>query len=123
MVKLRTVKSLTGYKLYLEYGDGVTGEVDLSHLAGKGVFVEWNDPAVFEAVTVGSHGEIRWTENLEICADALYLELTGKETEELFPNLKTHADAKDAGTRMSRTVVYRTRTYALHRPRAGGSEI
>jgi len=93
MVKLNAVTARAGYKLYVEYDDGVKGEADLSHLAGKGVFVAWNDPAVFEAVTVGTHGEIRWTEDLEVCADAMYLEITGKGAEDLFPNLKAPADA------------------------------
>ena len=39
MVKLIGVTPRAGYKLYLEYDDGVTGEADLSHLVGKGVFV------------------------------------------------------------------------------------
>lgn len=59
----------------------------------KGVFAAWNDPAVFEAVTVGTHGEIRWTDELEIGADAMYLTIAGKDTQELFPNLKVPADA------------------------------
>ena len=93
MVKLNTVTALAGYKLYLEYDDGVKGEADLSHLAGKGVFAAWNDPAIFEAVTVGTHGEIRWTKDLELCADSMYLEITGKCPEDLFPILKPAAHA------------------------------
>ncbi len=93
MVKLIAVTARADYKLYLEYEDGVKGEADLSHLVGKGVFGVWNDPAVFEAVTVGKHGEIRWTKDLELCADAIYLQITGKSVEDLFPNLKTLADA------------------------------
>ena len=93
MAKLRAVAARPGYKLYLVYDDGVEGEVELSHLAGKGVFVAWNDPAVFEAVTVGTHGEIRWTEGLDVCGDAVYLEITGSSVEDLFPRLKMPADA------------------------------
>jgi len=93
MVKLNAVQARAGYKLHLEYNDGVTGEIDLSHLAGKGVFVAWNDPTVFDAVAVGTCGEIRWTEDLEICADAMYLGITGKGAEDLFPNLRAYADA------------------------------
>ena len=93
MVNLTAVTARAGYKLYLEYDDGVSGEADLSHLAGKGVFAAWNDPDVFEAVSLGAHGEIRWTDELEICADAMYLTITGKDTEEVFPNLKAPADS------------------------------
>jgi len=93
MVKLIGVTPRTGHHLYLEYDDGVTGEVDLSPLVGKGVFAAWNDPAVFKAVAVGKHGEIRWTNDLELCADAMYLQITGKSPEDIFPNLKASADA------------------------------
>jgi hypothetical protein len=94
MVKLTAVKARPAYKIALEYDDCVKGEADLSHLVGKGVFTAWSDPGVFEAVTVGEHGEIRWTAALEICADAMYLEITGKIAEDLFPNLKAPADAR-----------------------------
>ena len=93
MIKLNVVTARAGYTLYLEYDDGVKGEADLSHLVGKGVFAAWNDPTVFQAVTVGKHGEIRWTKDLELCADAMYLQITGKKAEDLFPNLKAPADA------------------------------
>ncbi len=93
MVNLTNVKPRAGYKLHLEYDDGTIGEVDVSDLIGSGVFAALADATVFEAVSVGKHGEVRWTDDLEICADAMYLQLTGKPVEELFPNLKVHADA------------------------------
>ncbi|MCA9263131.1 MAG: DUF2442 domain-containing protein [Planctomycetales bacterium] len=93
MVKLLHVLAQEGYRLHLEYDDGMIGDVDVSHLIGKGVFKALADAAVFESVGVGEHGEVRWTDDLELCADALYLQLTGKPVEELFPNLKAHTDA------------------------------
>lgn len=32
------VKALTTYRIWIRYADGFEGEVDLSHLAGRGVF-------------------------------------------------------------------------------------
>ncbi len=93
MVKLINVTPKAEYKLQLEYDDGVSGEADLSDLVGKGVFAAWGDATVFETVTIGKHGELRWTDDLELCGDALYLQITGKSAEELFPNLKAPADA------------------------------
>lgn len=93
MAKVVHVTPQAGYKLRLEYDDGVVGEADLSHLVGKGVFSSWNDPAEFETVTVGKHGQIRWTDDIEICADATYLQVTGRSAGDLFPNLKAAADA------------------------------
>ena len=37
------VRPLPNYRIYLEFSDGVKGEVDLSYLVGKGVFQAWND--------------------------------------------------------------------------------
>jgi hypothetical protein len=93
MVKLVNVTPQAGFKLHLEYDDGTSGEVDLSHLIGKGVFRALGDTAVFERVMVGEHGEVRWTDDLELCADALYLQMTGKSAADIFPNLRAHTNA------------------------------
>lgn len=65
------------------------GEVDLSHLAGRGVFRAWDTPGAFEAVHISPDGSVSWGGGLDLCPDALYLRLTGKSPEEVFPNLKT----------------------------------
>jgi hypothetical protein len=87
MFKPVEVKALPGYRLWLRYADGVRGEVDLSEFAGKGVFKLWNDPLAFESVWIGEHGQLAWSDEVELCPDALYLRLTGKTPEEVFPNL------------------------------------
>ena len=89
MFKPIQVKPLPGYKLWIEYTDGVAGEVDLSHLAGKGVFALWNDDDAFERVYIDDSDAIAWSEEIALCPDALYMRITGKTLEELFPNLKT----------------------------------
>jgi hypothetical protein len=70
------------------YKDGVEGEVDLSNLAGKGVFKAWYSAGVFEQVKIGTSGEIEWIGVGDLCPDALYLKLTGKPVEDYFPGLK-----------------------------------
>lgn len=87
MLKIIKAEPLSGYRLRLHYADGVMGEVDLSHLVGKGVFRIWADPAAFARVSIGSGGEVRWGDEVDLCADALYLELTGKRAEDVFPIL------------------------------------
>lgn len=93
MIKLLRVTPLPGFKLYLEYDDGTAGDIDVSHLIGKGVFKALTDTALFESVAVGEHGEVRWTGDLDLCADSLYLQLTGKSAEDLFPSLRPHSNA------------------------------
>ncbi len=87
MLKIIKVEPLPGYRLHLQYADGVAGDVDLSHLVGKGVFRAWNDPEAFRRVSLGSGGKLRWSDEVDLCADALYLEITGKTADEVFPRL------------------------------------
>lgn len=82
------VKALPGYKLWVRYADGVAGEVDLSHLVGKGVFSLWKDYEAFEKVYIGEGGAIAWSDEIDICPDAVYMEITGKRPEDLFPGLR-----------------------------------
>lgn len=87
MFKPVNVTPLRGYKIRIRYADGVEGDVDLAHLVGKGVFSLWNDPNAFENVWIGPSGEIKWSDEIDLCPDALYMEITGKAPEEVFPNL------------------------------------
>jgi hypothetical protein len=88
MRKIVKVKTLQGYRLELEFDDGASGIVDLSDLAGKGVFTQWRDRGAFEQVRVGSSGELVWGARIDLCPDALYLKVRGKKPEDLFPALR-----------------------------------
>ena len=94
MRRIIEVKVGPDYCLELVFDDGVHGVVDLSHMVGKGVFVLWHDRRAFEQVQIGSSGELVWGEKVDLCPDSLYLKVTGKEAEALFPSLHcepTHA--------------------------------
>jgi hypothetical protein len=56
------VKPLSNYRIYLKFSDGAKGEVDLSDLAGNGVFAAWNDHNFFQKVHIGDHREIKWND-------------------------------------------------------------
>jgi hypothetical protein len=77
------VKPLDNYRLWVKFSDGVEGIVDLSEYAGKGVFALWSDYREFEKVHIGPGGEIAWSEQIDMCPDAIYLRITGKKPEEL----------------------------------------
>lgn len=83
------VRAEKNYQLWLRYDDGSEGRVDLSDLAGHGVFNAWSDPAVFEAVQISKSDAIEWPGGLDLCGDALYMRLTGKSPEEVLPKLRT----------------------------------
>ena len=94
MFRIVEAKALANYHVYLRFSDGAEGEVDLSDLVGKGVFQLWDDAEAFKEDSIGPGGEIRWSDQVDLCPDALYLQITGKSPEEIFPNLrKARADA------------------------------
>jgi hypothetical protein len=82
------VEARPHYRIYLEFSDGNSGEVDLSDLAGKGVFRDWDQDKLFERVHIGDHREIKWNDEIELCADSLYLQLTRQSPEDLFHKLR-----------------------------------
>ncbi len=78
MVPPIQVQALPGFRLRLTYADGVSGEIDLSGEVGKGVFAPLADPAFFARVHLGEGRQICWSDDLDICPDAAYLEITGR---------------------------------------------
>jgi hypothetical protein len=86
--KILETRPLDGYKIWLKFDDDTSGEVDLSHLAGNGVFTFWNDYENFNNVSIENGRWLSWSDEIDLDADSLYLKLTGKKPEELFPALK-----------------------------------
>ena len=88
MRKITDVRALDGYRLDLTFKDGTRGTVDVSDLAGRGVFALWNDYDEFRKVKIGDTGELIWSDRIDLCPDSLYLRVTGKKPEDIFPRLK-----------------------------------
>ena len=86
-MKIIQAKPLPGYRLELRFENGEGGAVDLSSFVGKGVFEAWDDPQFFNRVNVTCEGNVEWPGDLDLCADSLYLRMTGKTAEEVFPTL------------------------------------
>ncbi len=80
------VKALPGHRIWIKFDDDVEGEVDLSDFYGQGMFVAWEDPAFYNDVKVAPYDAITWPGDLALCSDMLYMRLTGKTVEELFPD-------------------------------------
>ncbi len=85
MTRPTEVKPRNGFTLWLRFSDGAEGVVDLSRLAGRGVFRCWDNADAFEAVRVAEHGSVVWGDDVELCPDALYLQVTGKAVDDLMP--------------------------------------
>ena len=88
MNRIARVEVLPDYRVALSFANGVQGVVDLSDLAGRGVFALWNDYAEFRRVRIGDHGELVWAEQVDLCPDSLYMKMTGKTPEDVFPALR-----------------------------------
>ena len=77
------VEPREGFRIWIRYADGTSGEIDLSPLAGRGVFTACNDQRCFQDVHIAPAGGIAWSSDLELCPDALYLQLTGASVEDV----------------------------------------
>ena len=91
MIRPTEVEPRDGYRTWLRYQDGTMGEIDLSHLAGRGVFKAWNERDCFETVRIAPAGGIAWGDDVELCPDALYMQLTGKAVKDVMPTTRVLA--------------------------------
>jgi len=88
MHKVIKVNVLENYRLDLTFADSTRGIADLSDLAGSGVFKLWDSYDEFKMVKIGDTGELIWRDQIDLCPDSLYLRVTGKNAEDIFPCLK-----------------------------------
>ena len=86
--RLTAVAPRANSRIWLCFADGVAGEVDLAPLVGKGVFQVWRDPAFFQSVRLDD-GVVTWGDDLSLCSDALYLQLTGKPVDHTMTGLRS----------------------------------
>lgn len=78
MHRIVEVKPLENYRLWLRFSDGVEGVVDLSELAGKGVFSSWQDLNFFNAVYIDPESHtVTWQGGIDLCPDTLYAKILG----------------------------------------------
>ena len=83
------VEPREGFSIWIEFVDGTSGTVDLSHLVDGPVFAPWADREFFESVHISDDVAIQWGKDIDLCPDALYLEVTGKTAEEVVPGLRS----------------------------------
>jgi len=74
---MKTITSLSvvaDLKLSLSFDDGAQGVID-----------RWTDPAFFRQVAIGERGRtLVWPNEIDLCADSLWLEITGNPPEALY---------------------------------------
>jgi len=80
MHRIIEVKPEEGYKIWIKFSDGKEGTVNLTDLAGKGVFARWNDKKYFSSVYVDKETHtVAWPGGIDLCPDTLYAEVTGQD--------------------------------------------
>jgi hypothetical protein len=93
-MKITEARPVSRFQVFLRFDNGASGTVDLSHIAGRGVFGAWTREGVFEQLSISPVGALQWPGDLDLCPDSLYLQMTGKSAPEVFPVLSpslTHA--------------------------------
>ena len=83
MIRPTSVQALPGFRIHLIYADGTEGTIDLSADVGRGVFSPLADEAFFSTAHLGRFGQIAWSDEIEICPDAAYREITGRTVAEV----------------------------------------
>ncbi len=78
LVRIRSVETLTGYRVRLGFTDGSLREVDLERYLHGPIFEAIrSDPQVFRSVKVDKRmGTIVWPNGADIDPDVLYYDLT-----------------------------------------------
>ena len=67
------VEPRKGYRLLIRFADGLEGEVDVSDLAGKGVFKAWKKPGFFAKAYIDPESRtVCWPGDIDLAPDALY---------------------------------------------------
>lgn len=86
------VRSKSKYVIHLEFSDGTKGDVDISHLANKGVFKAWEKGDFFSKVYLNKiSSAVAWSDEIELCPDSLFLKLKGLTFEEWKSKKQSHA--------------------------------
>ena len=73
--KVLGVTHLPGYRLRVEFSDGVAGTVNLSGELDGEMFEPLRDEAMFRQEAVDDYGAVTWPNGADLAPDALCLEI------------------------------------------------
>jgi hypothetical protein len=76
-MKIDEVAYIKDYTIHIKFEDGISGSIQLNDLVQKGIFQELKDKSKFAKVFTNGYS-VAWSNELEIDANKIYLELTGK---------------------------------------------
>lgn len=79
MEKVAKVKALSGYRLDVEFTDGVRGIISLKTRLFGPVFEPLKNPDYFSKATVDEFGAICWPNGADLAPDAIYQRLKSRK--------------------------------------------
>lgn len=90
--QIEKIEAIERYKLFLRFADDTEGILDLSHLAGKGVFKAWDKDDLFFKVFVSTEsGTVTWPGEIDIDIYNAYCKIKGITPEQYFRKKEVHA--------------------------------
>ena len=92
--KLVEIKTLTDYNISLRYSDGIAGTISLKSLSDTEVFSNWKTGTDFSKAFIPRENVIAWSDEMEVDAEGLYLELRGISFEQWKKENSVHAAVK-----------------------------
>jgi hypothetical protein len=89
-MKVQEVKYISDYTISIKFEDGVSGTIQLNDLVEEGIFTVLKDKNQFAKVYTNGYS-VAWSNELEIDATTIYLEMTGKQFGEILNPKFSHA--------------------------------
>lgn len=90
--KIINVKAIEKYCIQVEFNDGTKGVYDLTHLAGKGVFKQWDDDNNFFKLFIDTEsGAISWPGEIDVDTLHIYCSIKGISADKYMLHLADHA--------------------------------
>ncbi len=91
-ILVESVRPLKKYKLAVTFNNGKEGVVDLSHLAGEGVFKTWDEEDNFSKVFISEESKaITWPGGIDIDTYKIYSTITGLHPKDFLKQQKEDA--------------------------------
>ena len=89
-IAVEEIRPIAGYRLWLLFNDGVSGEVDVSDFLDHPQFGRWSDEDFFMNVSLDAGSPV-WDEIIDLSPRMLYRRLTGCRPCDVNPS--GHAEA------------------------------
>jgi hypothetical protein len=78
MKRMTKISALPSHRLQVQFGDGVSGTINLADELFGPMFEPLKDEALFAQVRLDEFGAPCWPNGADLAPDAIYAELTGQ---------------------------------------------